>query len=127
MSTKTAHKPFKIDEEDIAPPYRPALPATPDIDDVRILADADALSMKHAALRDGSTTAPMPAKSVTDTQTPRASWKIVLPDYLDAAISRAALDEKTSKNSILIHALKKAGFEVRVEDLVGDRRRRTKT
>ena len=124
MSSKAARKPLKVDEADLVPAPKPALPATPDIDDARILASADALSAKHGALRDGSTS--VAALKAAPPQTPRASWKIVLPDYLDTAIGRAAIEARTSKNAILIHALKTAGFEVRDEDLVGDRRRRNR-
>ncbi len=38
MSSKAARKPLKVDEADLVPAPKPALPATPDIDDARILA-----------------------------------------------------------------------------------------
>jgi hypothetical protein len=57
---------------------------------------------------------------------PQESWKITLPDYLNAELSRAAVERKVSKNFLVIEALKKAGYTVKPGDLVGDRRRRPK-
>ena len=126
MPPKTPRAALKVDDVDFAP-SRPRLPMAPDDDDARILAGADALSARHGALRDGTAT-PVPVSVPVELPklSDRASWKLVLPAYLDIAMGQSAASRQVTKNFLVLEALKAAGFEVRPEDLVGDRRRRQK-
>jgi len=53
-----------------------------------------------------------------------ASWKLVVPDYLDRELSRCAAERRVSKGFLVLEALAKVGYEIRPEDLIGDRRRK---
>ena len=120
------NRPFlKVDENDLLP-QRKTVPSD-DEEDSRILAAADQLSARHSALRDSS---PSATVSPSQRQTPKpvptlmASWKLVVPDYLDRELSRFAAERRVSKGFLVLEALSKAGYEIRSEDLIGDRRRR---
>lgn len=125
MTTKIQRPLLKIAADDLTP-IRPRLPETPDEDDQRILAGADRLSARHGALRDGSAPVPPTARSAPEAPTAQASWKLMLPDYLDREIARQAADRQVSKNFLVLEALAKTGYVVQPEDMVGDRRRRRK-
>jgi hypothetical protein len=123
MNTKASRPPLKVDEDDLLPQRKP-LPSARD-DDHRILAAADQLSARHGALRDGSShaaTSPPPAPSRVPPVT--ASWKLVMPEYLDRDLSRRAADRRVTKSFLVLEALAQSGYDVRPEDLIGDRRRR---
>ncbi len=110
-----------IDEEDLPPPRRARvqLPAAPD-DDAVVAARADALSLRHGALRGGGAH----VARLYPEPSPTESWKLTLPDYLNGELNRLAAERKVTKNFLVIEALQKAGYAVKSEDLVGDRRRR---
>jgi hypothetical protein len=123
MNTKASRPPLKVDEDDLLPQRKP-LPSARD-DDHRILAAADQLSARHGALRDGSfhaATSPPPAPSRVPPVT--ASWKLVMPEYLDRDLSRCAAERRVTKSFLVLEALAQSGYDVRPEDLIGDRRRR---
>lgn len=121
MNAKTGRPALTIADDDLPPPRRRLPQAPPDPgDDAEVLARAEALAVRHKALQDRPAPArPQPAGA-------QESWKITLPDYLNAVLGRAAVERKVSKNFLVIEALMKAGYDVRPEDLVGDRRRRPK-
>jgi hypothetical protein len=110
-----------IDDEDLPPPRRvaPRLPEMPD-DDAIVAARADALSSRHGALRGGG----VHVARLYPEPSPTESWKLTLPDYLNGELNRLAAERKVTKNFLVIEALQKAGYAVKPEDLVGDRRRR---
>ena len=119
------NRPFlKVDENDLLP-QRKTVPSD-DEEDSRILAAADQLSARHSALRDSSPSAVSPSQRQTPKPVPTlmASWKLVVPDYLDRELSRYAAERRVSKGFLVLEALSKAGYEIRSEDLIGDRRRR---
>jgi len=126
MTAKPPRPALKVDDDDLAPPSRARLPQAPDDDDRRILAGADRLSARHGALRDGTTATAPPVVALPAPLTMPASWKLVLPEYLDREIARRAADRQVTKNFLVLEALASAGYEVRPDDLVGDRRRRRK-
>lgn len=123
MTVKPPRPTLKVDDDDLVPSPRTRLPQAPDDDDRRILAGADRLSVRYGALRDG-TTAPSPLP--TAVAPAPASWKLVLPEYLDREIARRAAERQVTKNFLVLEALSGAGYEVRPDDLIGDRRRRRK-
>lgn len=123
MVTKTNRPPLRVDENDLLP-QRKAI-SSDDEDDSRILAAADQLSARHSALRDGSPpTTALPCPAPTPVPTVMASWKLVVPDYLDRELSRCAAERRVSKGFLVLEALAKVGYEIRPEDLIGDRRRK---
>jgi hypothetical protein len=126
MVTKTNRPSLKVDENDLLP-ERKAM-SSDDEEDSRILAAADQLSARHSALRDGSLptaalpSLPRPAPALVPTV--MASWKVVVPDYLDRVLSRRAAERRVSKGFLVLEALAQAGYEIQPEDLIGDRRRK---
>ena len=126
MTTKPSRPPLKLDDEDMALTVRPQLPQDTDEDDRRIIAGADRLSARHGALRDNSARTLEPVLTPPAPLIAPASWKLVLPEYLDREIARRATDRQVTKNFIVLEALATCGYEVRPDDLVGDRRRRRK-
>ena len=123
MVTKTNRPSLKVDENDLLPQRKVTSPD--DEEDSRILAAADQLSARHSALRDGSpSTAALPRPSPVLGPTVMASWKLVVPDYLDRELSRSAAERRVSKGFLVLEALAQAGYEIRPEDLIGDRRRK---
>jgi hypothetical protein len=123
MVTKTNRPSLKVDENDLLP-QRKAL-SSDDEEDSRILAAADQLSARHSALRDGSPpTAALPRPAPAPVPTIMASWKLVVPDYLDRELSRSAAERRVSKGFLVLEALAQSGYEIRPEDLIGDRRRK---
>lgn len=122
MVIKTNRPSLKVDENDLLP-QRKAL-SSDDEEDSRILAAADQLSARHSALRDGSPPAALPRPAPAPVPTIMASWKLVVPDYLDRELSRSAAERRVSKGFLVLEALAQAGYEIRPEDLIGDRRRK---
>lgn len=123
MVTKTNRPSLKVDENDLLPQRKITSPD--DEEDSRILAAADQLSARHSALRDGSPpTATLPRPSPVLGSTVMASWKLVVPDYLDRELSRSAAERRVSKGFLVLEALAQVGYEIRPEDLIGDRRRK---
>jgi len=60
------------------------------------------------------------------TQTPRAqfvSFRIDLPEYLDQELTMRSARERATKGYLIIDALRQAGYTVKPEDLVADRRK----
>ena len=124
MNTKLTRPLLKVDEDDLMPQRKP-LPSASD-DDHRILAAADQLSTRHGALRDGlpSVATSQPANSASRVLSATASWKLVMPDYLDRELSRRAAERRVTKSFLVLEALAQSGYEVQPKDLVGDRRRK---
>lgn len=121
MSNKSTRPPLKVDETDL--PQRKVVGPDGD-DDLQILAAADQLSARHGALRAAVPTAA--DVSVKTGESPRAFMSLSLPDYLDRELSRRAADRRVSKVFLIVEALAKTGYEVKPEDMVGDRRRKRK-
>lgn len=53
----------------------------------------------------------------------RASFRIDLPEYLDQELTMRAARERATKAYLIMEALHRAGYTVRPEDLVADRRK----
>jgi hypothetical protein len=103
MVTKTNRPSLKVDENDLLP-QRKAL-SSDDEEDSRILAAADQLSARHSALRDGSPPiAALPRPAPAPVPTIMASWKLVVPDYLDRELSRSAAERRVSKGFLVLEA-----------------------
>jgi hypothetical protein len=59
-------------------------------------------------------------------KTPLASLRIEVPEYLDRELAMRAAEQRVTKQYLVVQALKNAGFSVRQEDLVTDKRKRRK-
>lgn len=53
----------------------------------------------------------------------RASFRIDLPEYLDQELTMRSARERATKAYLIMDALHRAGYTVRPEDLVADRRK----
>ena len=121
--SKSSRPSLKVDDGDLLPRIKPA--GAEGMDDARILAAADELSARHGALRDSGNRGPSKSESKT-AESPRAVMSLSLPDYLDLELSLTAAKRKVSKGFLILEALAKAGYQVKVEDMIGDRRRKRK-
>jgi len=52
-----------------------------------------------------------------------ASFRVDLPEYLDQELTERSARERVTKTYLIMDALRRAGFTVRPEDLVSDRRK----
>ncbi len=52
-----------------------------------------------------------------------ASFRVDLPEYLDQELTMRSARERATKTFLIMDALRQAGYTVRPEDLVADRRR----
>jgi hypothetical protein len=52
-----------------------------------------------------------------------ASFRVDLPEYLDQELTERSARERVTKTYLIMDALRSAGFTVRPEDLVVDRRK----
>ena len=59
----------------------------------------------------------------TPTRTRYASFRLDLPEYLDQELTMRAACERATKVYLIIDALSRAGYAVKPEDLVPDRRK----
>jgi hypothetical protein len=62
--------------------------------------------------------APVPARRAR-----YASFRVDLPEYLDQELTERSARERVTKTYLIMDALRRAGFTVRPEDLVSDRRK----
>src|SRR4051812_7281939 len=63
-------------------------------------------------------TAPAPAR-----RTRYASFRVDLPEYLDQELTERSARERATKTFLIMEALHRAGYTVKPEDLVADRRK----
>lgn len=63
------------------------------------------------------------ATPVEHSRPPAASFRIDLPEYLDQELTMRAARERATKAYLIMDALRQAGYTVKSEDLVADRRR----
>jgi hypothetical protein len=52
-----------------------------------------------------------------------ASFRVDLPEYLDQELTERSARERVTKTYLIMDALRRAGFTVRPDDLVSDRRK----
>ena len=62
--------------------------------------------------------APMPSR-----RTRYASFRVDLPEYLDQELTERSAHERATKTYLIMDALRRAGYTVKPEDLVADRRK----
>lgn len=65
----------------------------------------------------------LPAGTPPETQTPFASIRGYIPQYLDDELTVKAAEHRVTKTYLIIEALAKVGYHVDEADLVPDRRR----
>src|SRR3954449_4830369 len=66
--------------------------------------------------------APAPS-SAPARRTRYASFRVDLPEYLDQELTERSARERATKTFLIMQALQQAGYTVRPEDLVADRRK----
>jgi hypothetical protein len=64
-----------------------------------------------------------PADYPIPQRTPVANLRIEVPDYLDQELAMKAAAQRVTKQFLVLQAMKVAGYQVRDEDLVADRRK----
>ena len=132
---------------DLAPGRRRRLShlAMPGGDDREIEASADQLGRAHGANRQMApdpapaaaelpAPAPAPLPAATTPLEPPApvdtvrlvSVHVEMPEYLSDKLAFDALMRKTTKQHLILEALKALGYDIRDQDMVADRRRRSK-
>ena len=77
---------------------------------------------RPAASRPAEPAPPPPAPAPSNR--PRyASFRVDLPEYLDQELTMRSARERATKTYLIMDALRQAGYAVKPEDLVADRRR----
>lgn len=56
-------------------------------------------------------------------KTPLASLRIEIPEYLDRALALKAVEQRVTKQYLVLRALSDAGFNIDERDMVADKRR----
>ncbi len=56
-------------------------------------------------------------------KTPLASLRIEVPEYLDRELALKAVEQRVTKQFLVVQALRDAGFHVDLVDLVADKRK----
>jgi len=67
--------------------------------------------------------APERSIQATAPRSRRASFRIDLPEYLDQELTMRSARERATKAYLIMDALHRAGYTVRPEDLIADRRK----
>jgi hypothetical protein len=102
------------------------------IDDAEIERHVEEISQTYGAhaqippatAANASQRAPAPETASRPTRRARyASFRIDLPEYLDQELTIRSATQRVTKTYLIIEALQRAGYKVRPEDLVADRRR----
>ena len=62
-------------------------------------------------------------KSATTPRPRYASFRVDLPEYLDQELTMRSARDRATKTYLIMDALRRAGYTVRPEDLIADRRR----
>ena len=79
--------------------------------------------------KEGVTPPPKPAPveatppPVLSRRTRYASFRVDLPEYLDQELTERSARERVTKTYLIMDALRRAGFTLKPEDLVSDRRK----
>jgi len=76
--------------------------------------------------RDRTTSAPVetsPAPPPAGRRTRYASFRVDLPEYLDQELTMRSARDRATKAYLIMEALHRAGYTVKPEDLVADRRK----
>jgi hypothetical protein len=61
--------------------------------------------------------------AVSRPKTPLASLRIEVPEYLDRELALKAVEQRVTKQYLVVQALKNAGFHIDPADLVADKRK----
>lgn len=113
--TKAPLPPIDLTPARMAKPIRLQLSSRTGIDDAEI--DAGARTVRLAL------GAPSQLPPGLETVRP-ARLNLVIPSYLEDQLKDAAHAKRSTVTSLILDALARAGYEVRPEDLVPDKRRR---
>jgi hypothetical protein len=110
---------------DLDPPHRRVafkdLKPRSEISDAEVDANSHELAGKWGASTSRhADTVTSPAASVVPVT---ASLRLEIPGYLDAELALRAVNERVTKQYLVLQSLKAAGYKLNDGDLVGDKRR----
>ena len=111
--------------DDLAPRKRVDLKSikSADVDDAAVTENSRKLGTEWGAQ---TSLSPTPEPEIERLKVPLASLRIEVPDYLDRELALKAVDQRVTKQYLVMKALQAAGYKLDDADLVEDKRKRKK-
>jgi hypothetical protein len=111
--------------DDLAPRKRVDLKSikSADVDDAAVAENSRKLGTEWGAQ---TSLSPTPEPEIERTKVPLASLRIEVPDYLDRELALKAVDQRVTKQYLVMKALQAAGYKLDDADLVEDKRKQKK-
>jgi hypothetical protein len=94
-----------------------------DVDDAEVTENSRKLGTEWGAQ---TSLTPTPKPEAERTKVPLASLRIEVPDYLDRELALKAVDQRVTKQYLVMKALQAAGYKLDDADLVEDKRKQKK-
>jgi hypothetical protein len=94
-----------------------------DVDDAEVTENSRKLGTEWGAQ---TSLTPRPEPEAERPKVPLASLRIEVPDYLDRELALKAVDQRVTKQYLVMKALQAAGYKVDDADLVEDKRKQKK-
>ena len=111
--------------DDLAPRKRVDLKSikSADVDDAAVAENSRKLGTEWGAQ---TSLSPTPEPVIERPKVPLASLRIEVPDYLDRELALRAVDQRVTKQYLVMKALQAAGYKLDDADLVEDKRKQKK-
>ena len=111
--------------DDLAPRKRVDLKSikSADVDDAAVAENSRKLGTEWGAQ---TSLSPTPEPEIERPKVPLASLRIEGPDYLDRELALKAVDQRVTKQYLVMKALQAAGYKLDNADLVEDKRKQKK-
>jgi hypothetical protein len=111
--------------DDLAPRKRVDLKSikSADVDDAAVAENSRKLGTEWGAQ---TSLSPTPEPEIARPKVPLASLRIEVPDYLDRELALKAVDQRVTKQYLVMKALQAAGYKLDDADLVEDKRKQKK-
>ena len=94
-----------------------------DVDDAEVTENSRRLGTEWGAQ---TSLTPTPEPEAERPKVPLASLRIEVPDYLDRELALKAVDQRVTKQYLVMKALQAAGYKLDDADLVEDKRKQKK-
>jgi hypothetical protein len=94
-----------------------------DVDDAEVTENSRKLGTEWGAQ---TSLTPTPEPEAERPKVPLASLRIEVPDYLDRELALKAVDQRVTKQYLVMKALQAAGYKLDDADLVEDKRKQKK-
>ena len=94
-----------------------------DVDDAEVTENSRKLGTEWGAQ---TSLTPTPEPEAERPKVPLASLRIEVPDYLDRELALKAVDQRVTKQYLVMKALQAAGYKLDDADLVEDKRKQRK-